>query len=569
MAKSFHAMSALFCVVFWITTTVRADSLTGSISGGVQDQQHLAVPGATITARNLEDSSVQTTISGADGSYRFPAAKPGAYEVAAQMKGFSDFKLSPLQVDGGQTSRAEIVLAAVAVAPAEAKAPAGFVKRLFNAYRDDWKGSADGGPEPKFRGYPAPETVPPYPFTIWPYGGSVTIGQPFTQSGPLMNAIWGGSEGGAWKDSGIQVYGWLNAGANLSTSKGGGYSNYPAAYAERGNTVQLDQEVLYIERQPDTVQTDHIDWGFRLSPIYGLDYRFTTSKGILSNQLLGKNQENGFDVPMAYFDLYIPQVAQGMNIRIGRYISLPDIEAQLAPNNYTYSHSLTYTFDCYTQTGINVTTKLSDHWLLQLGLSPGCDVAPWDTKDAKLTANGCLGYTWRTGADNLYACDNSLNDGKYAYNNLQAFYLTWYHKFNSKWHTDTESWYQYERKTPNLNNPIGQTLVETNAGGAFCAQPYEVTCYAPEWAVLNYVERQVGQHDYISIRNEFFNDLVGQRTGFKTRYTGHLLGWGHWIGTTILLRPELNFERSYDAPAFDNGTKKNQFMVASDVIFFF
>jgi hypothetical protein len=46
---------------------------------------------------------------------------------------------------------------------------------------------------------------------------------------------------------------------------------------------------------------------------------------------------------MAYIDLYFPQVADGLNVRIGRYISLPDIEAQLAPNNYTYTHSLTYT----------------------------------------------------------------------------------------------------------------------------------------------------------------------------------------------------------------------------------
>ena len=79
-----------------------------------------------------------------------------------------------------------------------------------------------------------------------------------------------------------------------------------------------------------------------MSALYGLDYRFTTAKGILSQQLLSRNQENGFDVPMAYFDLYVPQVAKGMDIRVGRYISLPDIEAQLAPNNYTYSHSLLY-----------------------------------------------------------------------------------------------------------------------------------------------------------------------------------------------------------------------------------
>ncbi len=85
---------------------------------------------------------------------------------------------------------------------------------------------------------------------------------------------------------------------------------------------------------------------------------------------------------MAYVDLYFPQVAEGMNVRIGRYVSLPDIEAQLAPNNYTFSHSLTYVYDCYTQQGIAITTKLSNHWMLQTGISAGCDAAVW-TPDAK------------------------------------------------------------------------------------------------------------------------------------------------------------------------------------------
>ena len=48
---------------------------------------------------------------------------------------------------------------------------------------------------------------------------------------------------------------------------------------------------------------------------------------------------------MVYFDLYIPYIFQGMNIRIGRIISEPDIEAQLAPNNLMASHSLLYGFD--------------------------------------------------------------------------------------------------------------------------------------------------------------------------------------------------------------------------------
>jgi len=57
--------------------------------------------------------------------------------------------------------------------------------------------------------------------------------------------------------------------------------------------------------------------------------------------------------------VYIPYVAQGMEFRLGRYIAVPDIEAQLAPNNNMYSHSMTYGFDNYTNTGILGTLKLT------------------------------------------------------------------------------------------------------------------------------------------------------------------------------------------------------------------
>jgi hypothetical protein len=45
--------------------------------------------------------------------------------------------------------------------------------------------------------------------------------------------------------------------------------------------------------------------------------------------------------------------------------------------------------------------------------------------------------------------------------------------------------------------------------------------------------------------------------------------WGHWIGSTVLFRPGLRYERSYDVPAYDNGTKQNQFSMTMDVIFKF
>jgi len=379
-----------------------------------------------------------------------------------------------------------------------------------------------------------------------------------------MQALYNGPNGDGWKASNIQIYGWANTGFNVSTSDHGKFANAPAAYSQVPDSIQLDQLTLYVEKVPDTIQTDHFDWGFRFTQIYGMDYRFTTSKGIFSNQLIGENNKYGYDPVMAYIDLYFPHVASGLNIRIGRYISLPDIEAQLAPNNYTYTHSLTYTYDCYTQDGVNATFKFGDHWMLQSGLSAGCDAAPW-TSDAKVTGNVCLSYAWMMGGDEIYACANSLNNSKYAYNNLAAYYLTWYHKINSKWHTDTESWYQYMKDVPSI---FGSIPTERGSNGAWC-DPGQQTCFAPEWAIVNYVEKQFGKKDYISIRNEFFDDIKGQRTGYKTTYSEHLLGWGHWIGSTILLRPEVSFLRAYDYPAFDTGTKKNQAMVAGDIIWFY
>ncbi|HVW75998.1 MAG TPA: outer membrane beta-barrel protein [Alloacidobacterium sp.] len=437
-----------------------------------------------------------------------------------------------------------------------------FIQRLGDAYWADWTAKPNpDAPQPARRGNPAPLDSPPFPSSDFSVGGTAVIGAPDTQTYILMQAL---NE----NHSRIKIYGWFNGGFNVSTSNKGDGANAPAAYYVNPNRITPDQQILYIERLPDTVQHDHIDWGFRIAQLYGQDYRYTTAKGILSQQLLARNQEYGYDPVMVYADIYIPHVAQGMNIRIGRYISLPDIEAQLAPNNYTYSHSLLYTVDPYTQTGIVGSIKLNDHWLVQAGISAGNDVAPW-VRDAKPTGTACVDYTWSKGGNALYTCANSVNSGKYAYNNVQSFYETWYHVFNPHWHTATEAWYMYERNVPNIAGNVANPVpTETGANGAFCSAG-EKTCFAPEVAVVNYLEHEINTHNYISIRNEFVDDIKGQRTGYATTYSEHLISYGHWIGSTILFRPELRLEHSYQLRAYDLGTKSTQFIVAGDVTYHF
>jgi hypothetical protein len=131
-----------------------------------------------------------------------------------------------------------------------------FVHRFINAYRRDWSGANEAGPEPPRRIPSAPLSSPPFPSADWNYGGSSVIGATNSTSYPFMEALYSGPNGEAWKLSGVQAYGWINPGFNLSTSR---HSNLPEGYDIFPNRVDLDQAVIYVERVPDTVQTDHVD----------------------------------------------------------------------------------------------------------------------------------------------------------------------------------------------------------------------------------------------------------------------------------------------------------------------
>jgi hypothetical protein len=262
-----------------------------------------------------------------------------------------------------------------------------------------------------------------------------------------------------------------------------------------------------------------VDFGYHLTAFYGTDYRYTTDKGYLSSQLLVHDHQYGFDPILEYIDIYLPKVAKGMNIRAGRFISIPGIEAQLTPNNYMFSHSLLYAVDPFTDTGILATVQVNDRWLVQAGITGGHDVALW-TSDAKPSATVCVSHTTSSVNDNVYLCANGINDGKYAYNNLQQYDGTWY--------MATEAYLMYQRDVPSTSGPLKP---QPNNYGATC-RPGLQSCLAPEYAAINYVLKQLSEHDFVGFRSDLLNDKKGQRTGVNTRYTENTLMLSHWIGST-------------------------------------
>src|SRR5947199_6667087 len=61
---------------------------TATILGAVKDSTSAVIPGAAITAKNVETGLTRTGVSAEDGSYRLSALPVGAYEVRVELPGF-------------------------------------------------------------------------------------------------------------------------------------------------------------------------------------------------------------------------------------------------------------------------------------------------------------------------------------------------------------------------------------------------------------------------------------------------------------------------------------------------
>jgi hypothetical protein len=89
--------------------------------------------------------------------------------------------------------------------------------------------------------------------------------------------------------------------------------------------------------------------------------------------------------------------------------------------------------------------------------------------------------------------------------------------------------------------------------GAVCEDPRNTFtgarhayCYAPEWAVTNYLEHNFANDKAsLNIRNEVVNDLKGQRTGTPAIYEEHMVGFDFWVGSTVTFRPELSYIHAF------------------------
>jgi Carboxypeptidase regulatory-like domain len=76
-------------LVLFLSAASAAHAQNAQITGTVKDQSGAVIPGATVTARNVDTGFSRVGVTDGGGEYRLPSLPPGRYAVSTELSGFS------------------------------------------------------------------------------------------------------------------------------------------------------------------------------------------------------------------------------------------------------------------------------------------------------------------------------------------------------------------------------------------------------------------------------------------------------------------------------------------------
>ena len=110
MPRTSIAAAALALSVPLIAVSVSAQTNLGTFLGKVADEQGGALPGATVTVRQVQTNVSRNSVTNAIGQYFIPNLPAGSYELTVELAGFGTAKRSELVLRVGQEATINFVL---------------------------------------------------------------------------------------------------------------------------------------------------------------------------------------------------------------------------------------------------------------------------------------------------------------------------------------------------------------------------------------------------------------------------------------------------------------------------
>jgi|HubBroStandDraft_6_1064221.scaffolds.fasta_scaffold00179_13 hypothetical protein len=109
--RSLSVWVCLLTALFVLNShNVNAQTFRGTILGSVSDSSGAAVPGASVTIKNLDTGLTRTVSTSDDGSYSAPELPIGNYSVTVEKAGFKSGVVTGIRVEVSTERRADVIL---------------------------------------------------------------------------------------------------------------------------------------------------------------------------------------------------------------------------------------------------------------------------------------------------------------------------------------------------------------------------------------------------------------------------------------------------------------------------
>ena len=112
--RSGRCLSRLFLTLLCVTSALMASpdiawgqQVTATITGKVTDPSGAAIPGATVTAKDLQRGTAWPTVTNSEGFYNLPRVPVGTYEIRVELAGFKTAVHPAVVLELNQTARVD------------------------------------------------------------------------------------------------------------------------------------------------------------------------------------------------------------------------------------------------------------------------------------------------------------------------------------------------------------------------------------------------------------------------------------------------------------------------------
>src|SRR5439155_9123713 len=112
--RSFTSTIALL-ILTTLASAASAQTSLATLRGKVADEQGGVLPGATVTARQIETNTTRSSITESLGQYFLTGLSSGTYEITVELAGFSPGRRSDVVLRVGQAADIDFVLRVGAV----------------------------------------------------------------------------------------------------------------------------------------------------------------------------------------------------------------------------------------------------------------------------------------------------------------------------------------------------------------------------------------------------------------------------------------------------------------------